>query len=892
MDQSIDILLANACQGDDNLRSIAEGKLKQLHDLDLSNFLLGLSSQLSREETPEESSILAGIILKNSLDSGEPALDDLGSRKWLSLDPSIQSQIKENLLLTLESNCDSRRRSSKIIAKVIAWVACIEIPRNQWEELIGKLVGNMSMPSSSLKQATLEVLEYVFEEIPYVLKEDQVDAVLASVINEVKMEEGGEPSSQVRLAALKALLNILKFIELAKLEEESGSSSIVAAVCDGASRSKETKIKEAAFECLVVVASRYHTKLLPHMEIIVSLTVEALKVKEDEESLRVQCIELWNTICRKEINCREEEEEEEEEDEEGGGGGGGDSIFIGHLCSFVQPLLEAYLEKEKNLEKEKKEQEVISMSVEEEGEEEGDDNLEDMDISVSAEQEGVNLDDIWEQVEDESVQDIFMTCLGLATRTMKDKVVPLVMKFVHENINGPSRMMAIYPLGFILEGPSVNQLAPVVPLLVRMMEDPQEGEGVRGRAAWILGRVFELVGANRIIKNEVVDFPRIMTLLIKMSKDVPQVSIEVYGAIYFIARGYREDAKSTSKSSELTPFVKPLIDALLSASELVKETPFRIPPCASTYKALSEIVRVSNIEELEISDALIGLMSQIFRRLSTVVKGHGEAMSSDERKNCGLLEVLHCGLLELSMKQLGRSNFEVEAAFTLRDSASCLLLLLCRVLTSDNPTARARAALAIGALAHAIGCHFGQHMPILLQYFNVKRLSPVYIGVMCSICHILGKEEEVVPSWDHIMEVLYKGIQELSLQPSILSSFGEIAVAIGDKFEKYVPPVLEKLREAEAAHLKLGDEDHGSKVRESIFKAYHGMMEGINDPKCGMKVGMALYEFIEDDQSNTKRRDTSVAMAGVDALSLLPMRVGAWSERLIVLMKEGFISRQ
>nr|XP_040256558.1 importin subunit beta-1-like [Aegilops tauschii subsp. strangulata] len=398
----------------------------------------------------------------------------------------------------------------------------------------------------------------------------------------------------------------------------------------------------------------------------------------------------------------------------------------------------------------------ISMSEEQEGDE-------------NVEQEGVNLEDIWGQEGDEAVEGIYMTCLGLAARTMKDAVVPLVMQFVECSISGPhchSRKVAIFPLAFILEGPSVKQLAPVVHLLLDMMKDPEEG--VRGRAAWTLALVFELVGANKIIRNE-GGLPGIMAILIERSKDVPQVSIEVYRALYFLVRGYGENAKS--KSCELSPFVKPLIDALLCASELAKENPFRLPACTSAYEALSEIVRVCNIEELEVCRAVGGLMSQIFRRLNIMINRQGEAVSSVERKNRGLLEVLLC---------------------------------------------------------------------------------------VTVIVHVMEQPLPVV----------------LLLMPLV------IALAIGEKFEKYLPLVMEKLREA--AELNPEDnKDHGNKVREGIFKAYHGILGGINDQKSGLKVAMALVDFTEGvckDHSKIKTRDgrnTSVAMAGIDALSQLPSRAEA-----------------
>ncbi|XP_048559301.1 importin subunit beta-1-like [Triticum urartu] len=892
MDESIDMsdALAHASNPDDNIRSIGEGMLKRLHNLDLPNFLLRLSSELLREGSPEESRALAAITLKNSLDSKDPALkdahEDLLSLKWLNLHPSIRSEIKTNLLMTLESDSrqsHSRRPSSKVIAKVIARVACMEIPRNQWLDLVGKLVDNMASSSSSLKQATLEVLEYIFEEkIPKVLKGNQVDDVMACVINALKNQV---LSSEVHLAALKVLLNIL---ELAKFKGHAWRNSIVAVcdvavvtVCDVAGGRGESgaEIKEAAFECLVAMASTCHTKLEPYKEIMLSLTSQALE--GDVESVKVQCIKLWMTICQEEINWEEEEEEEggeegeeEEEEEEGA------SSFIVTLCSFVPLLLRTYLKEEGDLKQEdiwKQEDEGdgdISMTAEQEEEGDGD-------ISMTTEQEEEGDENV-EQEEDETLQGISMTCLGLAARIMKGGIVPLVMHFVVENMNGPHKVAALSPLGFILEGPSVKQLAPVVDLLLTMMEDGEEG--VRGKAAWSLGRLFELVGANRIMRNKVVTLDGIMRVLIEGSKDVPQVSTEVHGALCFLARSYGDDAKSKSNLSQLSPFVPPVIDALICASDLARDTPYRLLACP--YKALSEIVRVSHVQDLQVCQALIGLMSHIMRRLNTVLHGHG-AISSLKRKN--QLEVLLCGLLNVLIHKLGSSN-----NFTLKWSAKCVLLLLCPLLTRDSTSARDGAALAIGALAHAIGGDFGQHMPMLLQYFSVKRLFPVYLEVMCDICQVLGKKgkkEEVVPSFDHIMDVLCQGMTEVTLQPPILSSIGQIALALGEKFEKYLPLVMEKLLVVEKltqVKSEGKDEDHSTKVREGIFEAYYGIIGGITDPRSGFKVGLALLDFSEQERKR-RDRDGRTLTAGVHALSQLPPRVEVWSEGFIRLMQEASI---
>lgn len=50
-------------------------------------------------------------------------------------------------------------------AQVVAKVAAIELPLRSWQEAIPALQSNMQQDSSELKQATLEALGYVCEEM-------------------------------------------------------------------------------------------------------------------------------------------------------------------------------------------------------------------------------------------------------------------------------------------------------------------------------------------------------------------------------------------------------------------------------------------------------------------------------------------------------------------------------------------------------------------------------------------------------------------------------------------------------------------------------------------------------------------------------------------------------
>jgi importin subunit beta-1 len=575
------------------------------------------------------------------------------------------------------------------------------------------------------------------------------------------------------------------------------------AICDAAT-SNDAKIKQGAFGCLTASAPKYYMALEPCMETILSFTTEALEgvalegvaLEEAVKRVALRCIEFWSTICEEVIKLREQKKHLAHANSTS------DRCFIEKaLCSLVPVLLET----------------------------------------------------LFKQGEDVDALIIFtsaMTCLGLVARTIGDAIVPLAMQFVEGKIemaDWRSRKAATSAIGVILEGPSIEKLAPVVGLLIDRMEDPYME--VRRTAAFTLQRVFELLHspalAKRIFRDE--DLHRIMAVLSKSVKDVPEVSNEVSGAIYFLARGYQSvssevDYSKKNISSELSPFLSGVIDALLSASELDKETPFGLPASASAYKALTEVVRVSNLQDYEASVAIRVLMPRIMRRLNTVLDT--EAISSHDKDNkCNLQELL-CDVLLVVIQKLGESL----EADTVEESAQFVLLLFCRVLTCGSSTARDKAALAIGALARAVGPQFVDHMSIFLQYYRVNLISPIYLEVVGNIFHVLG--DEILPYCDYMMGVLYEAFSKETLKPQILACFGEIALAIGKDFEDYLQAVMKKLKEAANPryYANVFDEDkvdYCNQLRQGIFKAYSGILRGIKDPKCGLKVAVDLVEFIE-----------------------------------------------
>ncbi|MBA0726673.1 hypothetical protein Golax_002484 [Gossypium laxum] len=828
MAMEITQFLLAAQSADAKVRTEAEASLRQFQEQNMPVFLLSLSVELSNDDKPVESRRLAGIVLKNSLDAKDAIRKEQLVQQWMAIDISIKSQIKDSLLRTLGSSVPEARHTA---AQVIAKIASIEIPRKQWPELIGSLLNNMTQKDkpAALKQATLEALGYVCEEISHQdLVQDEVNAVLTAVVQGMNLAEHGP---EVRLAATKALYNALEFAQT-NFENEMERNYIMKVVCDTA-MSKEVEIRQAAFECLVAIASAYYEVLEPYMQTLFQLTSNA--VKGDEETVALQAIEFWSSICDEEIELQEFESPES------GDSGPPHSGFIEKaLPSLVPLLLETLLKQEED------------------------------------------------QDQDDTIWNISMaggTCLGLVARTVGDAIVPLVMPFVESNILKPDwrcREAATYAFGSILEGPTVEKLSPLVhaglDFLLNAMKDGNNH--VKDTTAWTLSRIFELLHSPAsgfsIISPE--NLKRVVGVLLESIKDAPNVAEKVCGAIYYLVQGYEDAGPSASLWS---PYLTDIISCLISTADRTDGGDSKLR--SSAYETLNEVVRCSNIAET--SSIIAQLLPVIMNKLGQTMDI--QIVSSDDREKQGDLQASLCGVLQVIIQKLSSTD---ETKTIILQAADQIMLLFLKVFGCRSSTVHEEAMLAIGALAYATGSQFEKYMPEFYKYlemglqnFEEYQVCGITVGVVGDICRAL--DDKVLPYCDGIMGLLLKDLasSELhrSVKPPIFSCFGDIALAIGEHFEKYVPYALPMMQGAAeiCAKMETADEemvDYGNQLRRSIFEAYSGILQGFKTVKPDVMLPYAqhLLKFIEL-VSRDNQRDESVTKAAVAVMGDLADALGS-----------------
>ncbi|KAL5551556.1 hypothetical protein UlMin_001732 [Ulmus minor] len=636
-----------------------------------------------------------------------------------------------------------------------------------------------------------------------------------------------ESNSDVRLAAVRALFNSLGFAQ-ANFSNDVERDFIMRVVCE-ATIASELRIRQAAFECLVAISSTYYEKLAPYIQDIFNITAKA--VKEDQEPVALQAIEFWSSICDEEIDLLEYYS--------------GDSTipcfyFINQALPVLIPLLlETLLKRE-----------------EDQDQDEGDWN-----IAMAG-----------------------GTCLGLVAQTVGDDVVPLVMPFIEENIAKPDwrqREAATYAFGSILEGPSPDKLTQPVNVALNFMLHAlmnDQSIHVKDTTAWTLGRMFEFVHRSTLETN----IHQIITVLLQSMKDVPTVAEKACGALYFLAQGYED----SEPSSPLTPFFQDIIQALLNATQREDSGESRLRTAA--YETLNEVVRCSTDET---APMVMHLVPVIMDKLHHTFVMQGP--SSEEREKQNELQGLLCGCLQVLIQKLGSAEPSKNSFLQFADQMMTLFL---RVFASKSATAHEEAMLAIGALAYSAGSEFAKYMQEFYKYlemglqnFEDYQVCAVTVGVVGDLCRAL--EDKILPYCDGIMAQLLKNLSSnqlhRSVKPPIFSCFGDIALSIGENFEKYLAYVMPMLQGAAELSVQTSNADYmieyNNSLRNGILEAYSGIFQGFKgSPKAQLLTPHALpvLQFL-DSLYSRKDMDDVVSKSAIGVLGDLADTLGSNAGSLI-----------
>lgn len=786
-------ILLSAQSADQAVRQEAERVLKEAEQTNFAAYLVRLVDQLAGDTHDPESRRLAGLIVKNAIDARDPNVRTQMAERWIqTVDESSKAHIRVSLLQALAAAQPEPRRAA---AQVIAKIASIDLVRpGAWDSLITDLLTNATSQGSvdHLRQSSLEALGYICEEATYGDMTEQVLAahsnqILTAVIQGMSYAGSANSTEQsisaVRLAATVALNNALEFAR-SQFEIQVERTAIVSTVCDAA-RAGDDQVRQAAFEGLVKIAESYYDKLHEYISKIYELTERA--IRNDIEPVAMQAIEFWSTVAEEEVTLIFEAEAARDA---GTSPDRESKQFVVHALPFLSGPIFDTLKKQE------------------------DDPLEDHSWN-SATAAGA--------------------CIELMAQAAPETILGLVRPFIETNIqdhaNWRSREAAILAFGSVLEGPPIENVKVLVREAVGILIETlikDSNLAVKDTTAWTLARVIavdrDTTQAHLSILVECLQ----NTLT---TAESPVLAAHICFAIHNLADRFIEEADE--ETGPLREYVEILVKVLLQAADRddASEGHLRV----AAYEAINAIFRSVSKDGIPF---VLQCVPILLEKLRNTLSALPRALSEDDVSDMLEMQGLLCAALSTATQRLNSNQISPYA-----DSMMEAYLQAFRM--NGSAAAIEEALIAVGPLAEAAGKGFNRYMPHFTPTLNHAlsnmahhQICAIAVSVVSELCRALGKE--ILPYTDNIayllLEALKSATLDRSVKPPILSCFGDIAMAVKGNFDKYLEQVMDCMRQAaeSSVRMEVSAEDYDTQewvlqLRESIFEAYIGIINGLRD---------------------------------------------------------------
>jgi importin subunit beta-1 len=211
-------------------------------------------------------------------------------------------------------------------------------------------------------------------------------------------------------------------------------------------------------------------------------------------------------------------------------------------------------------------------------------------------------------------------------------------------------------------------------------------------------------------------------------------------------------------------------------------------------------------------------------------------LSEDDREHNNQLQALLVATLHYIIM-----SCDVEQIVPLADT---IMQYLLQVLASKASLAAEEAFMACGKLMDKIEGRFDRYleafMPLLLAALkNAEdyQLCAAAVGACGDLCRAV--EAKIMPYCDPVAEALLQALENPALKrdvkPPMLSLFGDMALAIGPHFVRYLQApsrALVMLYQASRTVVDPDDEDmleYLTDLHEAVIEAYTGIINGLTD---------------------------------------------------------------
>ncbi|ROW10392.1 hypothetical protein VMCG_01647 [Cytospora schulzeri] len=764
----INSVLTNSLSPDANLRNAAEQQLTQAAENNFSLYLATLVQALADENAEGHIRAAAGIALKNAFTAREFARQAALQQKWLQqTEEDTKTRVKELAVQTLSSN---NAQAGQAAAQVVASIAGIELPRNQWQDLMGVLVRNVSDGTPHQKQASLTTIGFICESQDQDLRASLIghsNAILTAVVQGARKEE---TNNEVRLAAITALGDSLEFVEN-NFKHEGERNYIMQVVCE-ATQAGDALIQQGAFGCLNRIMALYYDKMRFYMEkALFGLTI--LGMKSEDEDVAKLAVEFWSTVCEEEIAIEDDNAQVDSSDQ------------MRPFYNFARVATNEVVP-------------VLLMLLTKQDEDAADDEY---NISRAAYQ-----------------------CLQLYAQAVQATIIPPVIQFVEANLRSDdwhSRDAAVSAFGAIMEGPDEKVLEPIVKsalqILIQMMED--QSVQVRDSTAYALGRITEAC-SEAIDPSQHLD-PLIRSLFSGLQTN-PKMAPSCCWALMNLAERFAGDFGA--QANALTVHFNDSIQSLLTVTAR--------PDCDNTVRtAAYEVLNVFVQNSAQDSVASVAqLSSVVLERLENTIPMQSQVVSVEDKITLEDMQTSLCSVMQAIIQRLDKEIVPQGD----RIMQILLQILSSAGAKSSVPEAAFAAISALSnAMEEDFVKYMDAFTPFLYNALGNQEepsLCSMAIGLVSDITRSMG--EQSAPYCDSFMNYLLNNLRSTALsnqfKPAILQCFGDIASAIGGHFEKYLSVVAQVLQQAATVTASPDGSyemyDYVISLREGIMDAWGGII--------------------------------------------------------------------
>ncbi|RYP23665.1 hypothetical protein DL765_000961 [Monosporascus sp. GIB2] len=766
-DGDINIVLSNSLSPDAATRTGAEQQLTQAAETNFPLYLATLVQALADENAEANIRVAAGLALKNAFTTREFSRQQEIQAKWLQqTDQETKDRVKSLALQTLSSN---NAQAGQAAAQVIASIAAIELPRDQWSDLMATLVQNVSSGAPHQKQASLTCIGFICESQDADLRTALIghsNAILTAVVQGARKEE---TNNEVRLSAITALGDSLEFVGN-NFKHEGERNYIMQVVCE-ATQAEDARIQQGAFGCLNRIMALYYENMRFYMEkALFGLTI--LGMKNEDEDVAKLAVEFWSTVCEEEINIEEDNAQVESSDQ------------MRPFYNFARVATNEVVP-------------TLLMLLTKQDEDATDDEY---NLSRAAYQ-----------------------CLQLYAQAVGPNIIPPVIQFVEQHLRSEDwhyREAAVAAFGAIMEGPEEKVLEPIVkqalPILITMMED--SSTYVKDSTAYALGRITEAC-SEAIDPSTHLD-PLIRSLFTGVHDS--KMAASCCWALMNLAERFSGDFDATSNL--LTPHFNNSVQTLLTVtSQPSTETAVR----TTAYEVLSAFVQHAAQDSFP---SIAELSNVIIKRLEETIPMQTQVVSIEDKI---ALEEMQTSLHAVLQAIIQRLDKEIAPQGDRIMQVSLQILSTASGKSSVPESVFATISGLANAMEEDFGKYMEAFTPFLYNALGNQEepsLCSMAIGLVSDITRSMGERSQ--PYCDNFMNYLLNNLRSTNLstqfKPAILQCFGDIANAIGGHFETYLSVVAQVLQQA--ANVTASPEgsyemfDYVISLREGIVDAWSGII--------------------------------------------------------------------